>query len=687
MAQPVDRVKGVGPVKRAALEAAGILTVDDLLQHLPRRYQDRTSATPVHELKPGADAVVFGEVVGVRTGRGRRMRFVEVAVSDGTGTVLATWFRPAPWMRKAFGRGDHVCLMGPVDSRGPPLRMTHPEFERAGASTDGVHRGIVVPLYSLPAGIGQRTLRSLIHRAFEDFARDVPDRVPGALRGRLGLPSRAEALRTLHFPGSADDVPSLREGRHPAHEALLWEDLFVLQVALLRRREEISAAGAALGPAIDDGLRRRLQVALPFQLTSAQHRVLAELAEELAGARPMQRLLQGDVGAGKTVVALLAAADIIAAGGQVAVLAPTEVLAMQWHSRACAMFEPQGVQVALLTGGQKAGERRSHRALAEGGEAGLVVGTHALFQDGVIFAHLGLVVVDEQHRFGVFQRARLTAKGREPHLLAMTATPIPRSLALTLFGDLDLSVLDERPARGPTTTDVWPTERQPDAWEAVRASVEAGGRAYVVCPRVSGRGSGHAAVQTAERLAEGPLRGLPLGLLHGRMDAAAKERAVDLFRRGRIRVLVGTTVLEVGLDVPEATVMVVLDADRFGLAQLHQLRGRIGRGERGGRCLLLSDRPEEHERLAVLQSTDDGFTIAEVDLGLRGPGDLVGARQSGTPAFRLCTTPRFVELLEAARREARGVASRADYEGAAELASLRAAVVTRLLQGPASEAG
>ncbi len=684
-AVPVDRLKGVGPVKRDALSTAGLHTVADLLHHLPRRYQDRSSATPIRELKPGVDAVVFGEVTGVRSGRGRRMRFLEVAVSDGTGSVLATWFRPAPWVRKAFSRGDRVCLLGAVDKRGPPLRLTHPEFERADARTEGVHRGIVVPVYSLPDGIGQRTLRSLIHRAFEDFATGVPDRVPGGLRTRLGLPTRAEALRAVHFPDGVDDVPALQAGRHPAHEALLWEDLFVLQVALRRRREELAARGGPASPDPPGDLRDALAGALPFPLTGAQRRVLDELRLDMASGRPMQRLLQGDVGAGKTVTALLAAADVVEAGGQAAVLAPTEVLAGQWLQRARALYGDD--RVAMLTGGQGAAERRAQRARVAAGEVAIVVGTHALFQEGVEFAALELAVVDEQHRFGVFQRARLTEKGPEPHLLAMTATPIPRSLALTMFGDLDLSVLDERPARGERRTGLWPTERQGEAWQVVRSAVDAGERAFVVCPRVDGRGDGHAAVPTAERLADGPLAGLRVGVLHGRMDSAAKERALELFRAGRIQVLVGTTVVEVGVDVSEATVMVVLDADRFGLAQLHQLRGRIGRSERGGRCLLLTDRPAEHERLAVLCSTDDGFEIADHDLAIRGPGDLVGARQSGAPAFRLSTTPRFGELLEAARVEAKAVAARPDYETAAELEPLRAAVAVRLAQGPAARAG
>jgi len=430
-----------------------------------------------------------------------------------------------------------------------------------------------------------------------------------------------------------------------------------------------------------------LIAALPFELTGAQKRVLAELGGDLRSGSPMQRMLQGDVGAGKTVVALLAAADLVESGVPVAVLAPPEVLAWQWWARARELYGTAGVEVALLTGGQRAAARRHNRKLTEEGTAGLVVGTHAVFQEGVSFAELGMAVVDEQHRFGVFQRARLLAKGQEPHLLAMTATPIPRSLALTIYGDLDLSVLDERPPRGLLQTELLPLSRRAEAWELVREAAQAGERAYVICPRVEGVGNGHAVVETAESLVAGPLQGVRVGIVHGKMDAASKDAAIERFRSGELAVLVGTTVVEVGVDVPEATVMVVLDADRFGLAQLHQLRGRVGRSERGGRCLLVTESGSDKERLRILESTIDGFAIAEADLRLRGPGDLVGARQSGAPAFRLSTSPRFVELLAAARSSARDTASRADYASSEQLAALRAAVEVRLETSSVAEAG
>jgi len=697
-ATPITGLRGVGPVTADSLATIGIHTVADLLHHLPRTYQDRSSATPIGSLEAGAYAVVVGNVDKVRSGRGRRVRFLEITLSDETGTLLATWFRPPPYLFRAFTADTEVVLMGRVEKKGSTLRMNHAEFEtaeradgqdEARGSGDGLHSGIVVPIYSLPSGLGQRGLRKLVHRALSDFAEGVPDRVPGDLRAQLGLPTRAEALAALHFPEGPEDLPVLRAGKHPAHEALLWEDLFILQVALLRRRWALRQRGcAAQAVASSDGgvsLRDRLVAALPFELTSAQVRVLAELDGDLQDAQPMQRLLQGDVGSGKTIVALLAAAPLLESGQQVAVLAPTEVLAFQWWERARELLEPLGFSVALLTGGQGAAARRHNRSMAAEGRAVLIVGTHALFQEGVSFRNLAMAVVDEQQRFGVFQRARLLDKGASPHLLAMTATPIPRSLALTLYGDLDVTTLDERPPRGQVTTAVWPEARRDAIYQAVRAVAERGERVYVICPRVEGAGEGRAAVDTADELREGVLQGVPMDVLHGRMDPASKDRVLERFRDGRIAVLVSTTVVEVGVDVPEATLIVIEDAYRFGLAQLHQLRGRVGRSGRGGRCLLVTDR--ETERLRILEDIDDGFKLAEEDLRLRGPGDLVGSRQAGAPSFRLSTTPRFLFLLHEARDAARDVVERPDYETQDELAPLRAAVAVRLEESAVTQAG
>ncbi len=669
----VGELKGIGPRKAAALAASGIETVGDLLCRLPRSYQDRSAATPIGELKPGQDAVVSGRVLGLKLGR--RGRSLEIAVEDGTGSVLATWFRPRPWMKAAFAVGDAVVLMGRLDARARPLRFAHPEVERP--EQQSVHRGGVVPLYDPPQGFGQRSFRALVHQALEAFPDRIADPVPPAVRARAALPARSDALRLLHFPEGNADVPALRAGTHIAHEALLFEDLFVLQVALAVRRARLRRDGAQASSPSE--LARRVRASLPFQLTVGQEDALAAIRGDLAGDRPMLRLLQGDVGAGKTLVALLAACDVLEAGAQVAVLAPTSVLAAQWHDRATSLLEPLGVSPALLTGALSARERRELLGSLESGRTRFVVGTHALIQQSVSIPELGLAIVDEQHRFGVFQRAALQARGGRPHLLAMTATPIPRSLALTLYGDLDLTELLGRPPRGPVKTELLDRAARPVVWPRVRAVAQRGQRAYVVCPRVEGEG--RAVLRTAEELADGPLAGIPLGVLHGRMPDAAKAAVLQRFRDGELRVLVTTTVVEVGVDVPDATLMVVEDADRFGLAQLHQLRGRVGRSELGGACILLS---EANERLALLVSSDDGFVLAEQDLRLRGPGDLVGARQSGTPAFALFRSPRFAELLAAARDAAREIVGRPDFAGEG-FAVLRKAAAARLPRAGALE--
>ena len=674
---PVSALKGVGPRRVAALAAAGLHSVADVLHRLPRAYQDRSARTSIADLRPGQDAVVVGRVLGLREGRGAKRRFLEVAVEDGTGSLLATWFQPPRWLRASFTVGADVVLMGRVDARFPPLRLAQPEFEAPGK--EGPHRGGVVPLYGVPDGFGQHSWRSLVAQALEAYGGAARDPVPPELRARVGLPVRAQALRILHFPVDADDVPALRRGDHPAQQALLWEDLLVLQTALARRRLAWQARPAE--PCAPGPIRRGILQALPFALTAAQRRVLAEIDADLARHRPMLRLLQGDVGSGKTIVTMLAAAAVIEGGRQVAVLAPTDVLAEQWAARARTRFGPEGV--TLLTGSLGAAERRAADAAAAGGTP-LVVGTHALLSQGTAFCDLGLVIVDEQHRFGVFQRARLRAKGPEPHLLAMTATPIPRSLALTIYGDLDASTLEEGPERGPLVTEFVEGARRPEVWNILRRAAQAGGRAFVVCPRVEGPGAGRAAVDTAEELADGPLEGIALGVLHGRMPASAKTAVLDRFRAGAIRVLVTTTVIEVGVDVPEATLVVIEDAHRFGLAQLHQLRGRVGRSERGGRCLLVGD---PHPRLDLLVDCADGFALAEADLALRGPGDLVGARQAGAPAFALCTSPRFVDLLRSARREAAVLAARSDWAEAPELDVLRAAVDARLPRADVLQGG
>ncbi|MCO4773075.1 MAG: ATP-dependent DNA helicase RecG, partial [Deltaproteobacteria bacterium] len=682
---PLTSLPRVGPRTAEKLATVGVSEVEHLLTRLPRGYEDRSQITLVADLVPGDVAVVLGRIVAVRQGRrrGRRPGMLEARVDDGSAALTVLFFQPPPYVAKAWTKGRHVLVMGRTEAK-PPLRLTHPEVELDPAGAAGNHAGSIVPFYGTPEGMGQRAYRSLVHAAFEAVGSEQ-GLLPDDLRRELGLPRRADALRSIHHPATASDLPSLRAGTHPAHEALLLEDLFVLQVALRWRRHRLASQGSLAdqlprarmgGPRGRATVRARAETALPFTLTEAQQRVLGEVDSDLVvRGRPMQRLVQGDVGAGKTVVGLLAAAPMLERGGQVAVLAPTEVLARQWQVQAKALYEPLGFGVAWLAGGQGAADRRAELERVARGGAALVVGTHALFSEGVRFHRLSMAIVDEQQRFGVYQRARLLAKGPQPHLLALSATPIPRSLARTLFGDLDLSLLDEGPPRGPRTTEILPSARRRHAWERVRAAVEAGGRAFVVCPRIEGPAGDvlRSALATAEELANGALAGLPLGVLHGGMDSASKAAVLGAFRAGHIGVLVSTTVIEVGVDVPEASVMVVENAERFGLGQLHQLRGRVGRNADGGHCVLLTPAPDDADRLAILAETDDGFAVAEEDLRRRGPGDLVGARQAGRPAFRLAMTPRFSELLGVARRVAEALVQRGDFTTDARLGRLREA--------------
>ena len=642
----VRSLKGVGPVLGDALFAAGISTVDDLLHTLPRDWRDRRSATPVRDLKDGDEAIVIGEVQALR--KGRRRGQLDVVVGDGTGRILLCWFRTPAWIPTRAAVGTQVVATGKVSRRGELLQLVHPELDLVGEGEG--HRGGIIPLYPAILGVGTRSLRTLVRRAFDQH--QVEDVIPAEVLSDLGLLSRSVALAAIHFPEDPGELSALRDGSHPAHRALLGRDLLTLQLALAQRW-----AGAATSGTVYSGqaLRTRAVEALPFALTDGQRSVMAEIDGDLGSGRVMRRLVLGDVGSGKTVLALLAALPVLQGGARVAVLAPTEVLARQWELRARDLLGPLGVPVDLLVGGQQAAPRRELRARLAGVSPGLVVGTHALVQEGVQLTGLGLVIIDEQQRFGVGERARLTEKGQEPHLLAITATPIPRTLALALYGDLDLSLLPDREDRPGITTGVFGMGRLREVWEALRQDVEADGRALVIVPRIEGQGENQGVVDLAEELANGPLLGVPLAVVHGGLSGVDKERALAALRSGAARVLVGTTVLEVGIDVTDATLVVILEAERFGLSQLHQIRGRVGRGDRPGRCLLVHGTPDAPDRLRVLREARNGFEIAEADLRLRGAGDLVGRRQAGTPAFRLMMSPGYGELLERCRRVARRV--------------------------------
>ncbi len=649
---PLQYVKGVGPQRARALERLGLLTVGDALGWFPRRYEDRRELVPFRKLRVGEVQLTAGTVVGASPPpRGRSRAPLQVLFRDQTGFFSGLWFNQ-PYLAQVFKRGRRVVLYGKVVQRPRgPLVMQNPEFEIVEEDEDAsLHMGRIVPIYGLTEGLTQRPMRTLLHRVVEGFARHAPEALPEALRRRRGLPPVGDAYTAIHFPDSL-------EAAEAARRRFVFEDFFLLQVGLAIRRRRL---GTQRGHPIDPPgkLVARLRETLPFEPTRAQRRVWEEIRADLARATPMNRLLQGDVGSGKTLVAVMALLTAVEAGYQAVLMAPTEILAEQHLVTVRALLEPLGVPVALLTSGQKSRERATALLGVRSGTTPIVVGTHALIQEGVAFHRLGLAVVDEQHRFGVLQRASVRAKGQHPHVLVMTATPIPRTLALTLYGDLDVSVLDELPpGRQPVTT-VWRTDaKRREIYDFIRGELAAGRQAYVVCPLVEETEASdvRAATEMAERLAREVFADRRVGLVHGRMGFDAKEAVMRAFKGGEIHVLVATTVIEVGIDVPNATVMLVEHAERFGLAQLHQLRGRVGRGHARSYCILLASGllgDDAQRRLQAMCETQDGFRIAEVDLEIRGPGEFFGTRQAGLPEFRAANLLTDGRLLEEARREA-----------------------------------
>ena len=663
---PVQFVKGVGPRRAEQLAKLGIATVDDLLFHLAFRYEDRRDVRAINALRPGEEATVEAVLDSVQerwAGRGRR-RILEAVATDSTGALTLVWYHQLRYFQARFRPGQRIFLHGRVEplrqaalGRGlAPLRVIHPEIE----ILEGEERaeiGRVVPVYNTTAGIPGGAMRRLVHSAVEHYAARVPSALPAAVARRRGLCDLATALRDVHQPPPDADVAALNAATSPAHRAIVYDELFYLQLGMALKKSAL-AREPGIAFTVPAAQAARLAVTLPFVLTAAQRRVIAEIERDMAAPRPMHRLVQGDVGSGKTIVALHAAAVAAESGYQVALMAPTELLAEQHCQTIRAFAAPIGLRVALLTGAVQGKLRgRTERAIARG-DIDLVIGTHALIQEGVAFHRLGLGIIDEQHRFGVLQRATLKRHGTNPDILLMTATPIPRTLALTLYGDLDVSVLDELPpGRRPVVTRVYPQKQRERVLEIVRHELDAGRQAYVVCPLVSDSEKTDllAATSMARDLAAGPLVGYRLGLVHGQMRADEKDEVMRRFRKGDHQVLVSTTVIEVGIDVPNATVMVIEHAEHFGLAQLHQLRGRVGRGAHRSLCFLVASYArgdQARERLRVMEETGDGFRIAEKDLELRGPGEFLGTRQSGLPDFRAASILRDGALVRAAQEDA-----------------------------------
>ncbi len=696
----VQYVKGVGPRLAEVLAAKGIHTVDDLLHYLPFRYEDRLNPRSIPELRAGEMATVIAEVRNSGLFRTRRMPIFQMTAGQGRTRLRCIWFNAA-YLRDKFKPGQMIALYGKVeqDVYGGELQLVQPQFEIIGdpgddGSADAAEQkvaaslevGRIVPIYE-STGQGRLTprwFRRIIHRALENLTPELPDPIPASVRSHIGLIPPREALWKVHWPDPGESFENLQSSRTPAHTRLIFEELFFLELGLeLKRRQQKAQTGLAFR--LDDGVREAIKKILPFHPTVAQKRVLREIASDMEKPFPMRRLLQGDVGSGKTIVAFEAAIIAMENGYQVALMAPTEILAQQHYFSARRILEDVGYRVVLLTGSLEDDRKREIRRHIAQGNAQLVIGTHALIEQRVEFEKLGLVIVDEQHRFGVLQRFKLMKKsaepgndhggtaapGRprepsspaspEPDVLVMTATPIPRTLALTLYGDLDISVLDEMPpGRTPIVTRRISDERSEEVWQFVRKQVAAGHQAYVVYPVIEENEVTElkAAIKMYKELSKRVFPDLRVGLLHGRLETDLKDQVMRMFQKGGLDILVSTTVIEVGVDVANATVMVVEHAERFGLAQLHQLRGRIGRGAAKSYCILMTGgkvSEDGERRLDALVRTADGFQIAELDLELRGPGEFFGTRQAGMPSFQVANLIRDRQLLEAAKREAAAV--------------------------------
>ena len=708
-------VRGVGPRVAEMLAFKGIETAEDLLYHLPFRYEDRQNPRSLDELVAGEVASVIGEVRGATLLRTRRGPIYEITLGQGRFAMKCLWFH-ATYLDGKFQAGQTVAVYGKIEpSRSTSnFKMIQPQFEilpdaSDDAETQLLEVGRITPVYESLGGsrLASRWQRKTIFNLLEGMRGAVPDCLPQSMLDRLSLPGRETALNEVHFPLEGTPFTQLQSSSTPAHRRLIFEELFFLELGLeLKRRRMKERAGIAF--AANDKVREAIREVLPFHPTAAQKRALGEIVTDMREPSPMRRLLQGDVGSGKTIVAFQAMLVAMENGYQAALMAPTEILATQHFLAARKLLEKstRRPRIVLLTGSLDEERKRSNRGLINRGEANLIIGTHALIEEKVEFDRLGLVVVDEQHRFGVLQRFKLMKKPNqpEPDVLVMTATPIPRTLALSLYGDLDLSILDELPpGRMPIATRRVPGERAEEVWDFMRKQVAKGRQAYIVYPVIEGsrddqpeldfshdpnsgddshpfrkkremdgargdlfpraaqeaspnaRSGLRSAVEMHEKLRSGPLAGLRVGLLHGRLDADEKEIIMRRFQRGEIDVLVSTTVIEVGVDVLNATVMVVEHAERFGLAQLHQLRGRVGRGAAKSYCILMTGErisPVGEERLNAMVRTQDGFELAELDLAQRGPGEFFGTRQAGLPDFRVANLLRDRQLLELAKQEA-----------------------------------
>lgn len=690
---PIQFIKGVGPRLSEILKKKNIITVEDALYFLPRAYQDRRQIKTISQLAVGKMETVTGQVLRADLAFYGRRRTYELTIGDETGTLVAKWFNFNPrFMKGRFKKGMHLILSGEIRLFHFQKEIHHPEVEiiddeeqatqgdrRLDSSRDltqkdgtqpeppakeeSLHFGRIVPVYSETEGLYQRVIRRVMKKVVDIYSEKAFSGIPDEICHRQGLIPLSAAFRKAHFPDAEDDPSLLNEGKSPAHRRLIFDEFFFLEVGLALRRSGTLMEKGIPFP-ITHRYTNRLRGLLPFSLTPAQERVLSEIEADMRQPHPMNRLLQGDVGSGKTIVALLAGLMAIEGGYQVAIMAPTEILAEQHFLNIRPLLEKLSLRAALLTSSLKKSQKESQGREIQAGAVHIIIGTHALIQEGVEFQQLGLSIIDEQHKFGVLQRASLKKKGYNPDVLVMTATPIPRTLAMTLYGDLDVSVIDQLPpGRGTITTRVFNEKERFRVYRLLREEISKGKQAYVVYPLVeeSERLDLKDATQMAKHLQRDIFTEFRVGLIHGRMKSEEKESIMAEFKSRKIHILVCTIVIEVGIDVPNASVMVVEHAERFGLSQLHQLRGRVGRGKDSSQCLLIAQYPRSEEaerRLRVMEQTTDGFKIAEEDLAIRGPGELLGTQQSGLPDFRVGNFVRDINLLSEARKEAFSVISR-----------------------------
>ncbi len=661
---PIQYCKGIGPKKAEMLRKLGLSTVEDALEYFPWRYEDRGNLKKIGSIAYGSYETVSGEVVSaeVISTKRRRVKVFELLITDKSGKLVGSWFNQ-PYMQKMFKKGQRVILSGVVKSnpyKGGFAQIDNPDYEiMDNDETDNlIHTGRTVPIYRTTAGLSVRYLRSMMKTILDSCSTTMLEMLPQEIVNKYSLMPVPDAYYEVHFPTFEKNISVLNRGMSAAHRRLSFEELFVLELGLALRKRSVVKEKKGISFKPVDRLEAELKKNLPFKLTGAQERVIAEIKRDMTAERPMNRLVQGDVGSGKTVVAMIASLLAIENAYQTCIMAPTEILAEQHYKNLTVMAQPLDVTVRSLTSNLKKKEKEAVLADIESGTAQIVVGTHALIEAQVKFKRLGLAIIDEQHRFGVMQRSTLTSKGYKTDVLVMTATPIPRTLAITVYGDLDVSVIDEMPSgRSPVITRLYFESKRSEAYNFLESELEKGGQVYVVYPLVeeSEKSDLKAATEMAAYMQKDIFPHWKIGLLHGRMKRNEKESVMASFKAGAINILVSTTVIEVGVDVPNATVMVIEHPERFGLAQLHQLRGRVGRGGHQSYCILMGPRMfavEARERLTVFSRTNDGFKIAEEDLRLRGPGDFFGTRQSGLPDLRAANLIRDADLLETTRMEA-----------------------------------